>query len=354
MDPIVNCISRYSGLSEDKVISLMISAADILIAKDPELKQLDNLDYRIPPTHMPWKHYKAHMFHGKASIEAALRLGEVVMPDHMSKLTHVLQSVVTHSNVVHMAARHGYPFWLVSNDLCDMLALTDSLADPNVDTEARPPFAGCHFLPPIGAIQLPDGDVVTMIGVSVLTLNDIAENGFAAPEGLDPNERRFYVTSMTQRGACYYCRLPIAEDGTVADPSTQEFTMYSEDGSGKVKDEGGLGQACANLVVGWALRFLIVLNAEPELMEGEITTGRRKAKKGRRALEFRDPRWLGRKVVWVRPKATGNGTHASPTTHWRRGHMARRRCGKGRADVRIVRIKPVLVNGPREREGVGV
>ena len=40
----------------------------------------------------------------------------------------------------------------------------------------------------------------------------------------------------------------------------------------------------------------------------------------------------------------GEGTHASPRPHWRRGHFRRVPCGHGRAERKLVFIKPTLVS----------
>jgi hypothetical protein len=56
------------------------------------------------------------------------------------------------------------------------------------------------------------------------------------------------------------------------------------------------------------------------------------------------PRWVGkaykRSVCVTGPIA---GTHASPRTHWRRGHWRNQAVGEGRADRRRTWIQPILV-----------
>jgi hypothetical protein len=42
-------------------------------------------------------------------------------------------------------------------------------------------------------------------------------------------------------------------------------------------------------------------------------------------------------------RKSGDGTHASPRPHWRRGHYRNQRCGARLVDRRLVFIKPVLV-----------
>lgn len=356
-DPIIGFLSERANIPEEAAAELLLTAHEMKLAREPELKDLFTRTYRIPTSHMQWPFYRAMMLHGTASIDSARDVASFLFrdnPRHMHDLVQLMQGQVTHNNICQMARRYGFPFWLVSRDLCDLLAQTDSLADPDIDTEAKPPFKALHFLLPHGAVTLPDGDSVTLIGIADLTLRDVLDHGFDVPPGLDIDERRFYVAGHTATGCCYYSRLPVT-GGTVADPSTQEFTLYDKDGKvSNDTEERDQGARCADLICGWALRFLIVMNAEPELIEAEVVTGNRKAKRDRKPMTFLDPRWLGRQVVRVPVGTLTGGSHASPTTHWRRGHMARRRCGKGREQIRVVYIRPVLVNGPREKEEVAV
>jgi hypothetical protein len=92
-----------------------------------------------------------------------------------------------------------------------------------------------------------------------------------------------------------------------------------------------------------------------ERVAGTIVMGEllRKAKtKGERVVpELWSPNWIGKDYVrrvhtgpGVSGGAVGGGTHASPRTHWRRGHFSRRHVGVGRLEIRIVWIEPVLVN----------
>jgi hypothetical protein len=353
MDPVVRYFSTHAGIPTEAAASLLLMAHETRLTREPDLIEMFTKSYRIPNTHMQWPLYRSMMLHGTASIDAARDVADVLFekrPQHMHGLVQLMQGQVTHNNICQMARRYGFPFWLVSRDLCGLLAQTDSLADPNIDTEAKLPFKALHFSLPKGAVMLPDGDSVTLIGVADLTLRDVMRHGFDVPPGLEIDERRFYVAGHTASGCCYYSRLPVT-DGVVADPSTQEFTLYDKDGLPSADaEEQDQGARAADLICGWALRFLIVMNCDPELIEGEVVTGRRKAKRDRRPMDFLDPRWLGRRVIRVPVGTLPGGTHASPTTHWRRGHMARRRCGKGREQTRVVYIRPVLVNGPREKE----
>jgi hypothetical protein len=52
------------------------------------------------------------------------------------------------------------------------------------------------------------------------------------------------------------------------------------------------------------------------------------------------PRWIA--PSYKRDRG-GEGTHASPRTHWRRGHWRNQRFGEGRADVKRLWIRPMMI-----------
>ena len=93
---------------------------------------------------------------------------------------------------------------------------------------------------------------------------------------------------------------------------------------------------------------LLLLQLKPDFIDTSSTvspTGKpqRKLTKKKRLL---NPRWLGAgfEIKTTTTKGTGGGSHASPMTHWRRGHWKRVAVGEGRKMRKIVWIQPTLVN----------
>jgi hypothetical protein len=88
--------------------------------------------------------------------------------------------------------------------------------------------------------------------------------------------------------------------------------------------------------------LLMLMNARPELVvvdtpsDSEIGNGGRA---GRNKL-FR-PNWVGRDYRVVRK--SGEGTHASPTLHWRRGHWRHQAFGPQRRERKDIWIEPCIV-----------
>lgn len=345
-DPIIDYLSSRSGMRPDLVAAL---ASEILTdsgRKDPRVRHLHRAVYKVPPSHRPWAKVAAtHEFHVLAP-DMLARLGELLLkPGQMSGLNDRIDGLVAQSVISRMAADNDFPFWLVGRDMTDMLARTDGLERPNLDTEARLPFKSLTFVPPSGAITLPDGDTLEMVSLADIRLEDSEACGFLvrARPGPDDTGRRFYVCGMTGRGYSLYSRIPVDADGSVTDPSSQPFVLHASEEREDGREEE-LSRQSTVAVVGWALRFLTALNAAPEVAEDRLLEKSRKAKGGKRALDFWSCRWLGRKFTVAGGSPRSGGTHASPHTHWRRGHFARLRCGPGRSDTRVTWRKPVLVN----------
>jgi hypothetical protein len=85
--------------------------------------------------------------------------------------------------------------------------------------------------------------------------------------------------------------------------------------------------------------LFLALEVRPELVE---RTGQRvrTIKKGP-AREKWTPNWIGR--TYRIQRADGDGTHASPRLHWRRGHYRRQPVGAGRKEHKVIWLEPCLV-----------
>lgn len=111
-----------------------------------------------------------------------------------------------------------------------------------------------------------------------------------------------------------------------------------------------------------AAKLLCLISAAPDLMATSRVwnaTGSPFAQKGARAHYQRGELPVRRIVLPQRMVEThGSDIHGqgvAPRAHWRRGHFARRRHGKGRELVRVVWIRPTLVNasaGPVASESI--
>jgi len=65
------------------------------------------------------------------------------------------------------------------------------------------------------------------------------------------------------------------------------------------------------------------------------------------------PHSLDARQVQATVERGGNGTHASPRLHWRRGHVRRQPYGTGRGQRKLIWIEPVLVGAGVSGNGNG-
>jgi len=343
-DPSINLLALAAGMSYEKASEYIATALGTAALSSEAIQKLEFSNYRMPSNGLTWPELKAYLTHGYITVEVLQKMGaRLLKGDHLDKFIGALESQAASTSIARIAGRYDFPFWVVSEGLAEMLSHTDAFDTSCLNSEAKLPFPACYFVLPRGVAELPDGEFIELLGCGHFTIDDLKTVGLELPD--DAEGERFYVMAMTNLGNCYYSRLPVV-DGKVDDPSTHEFKMHSRNSLEVVDDEEGVGKASADLTVGWALRLLTAMNAEPELVEDEMFLKKRKAKKGRRELTFKQPRWLGEKVKYVGKGDRGNGS--SPATHWRRGHFARRRCGEGRKDCRVVYIKPTLINAKEE------
>lgn len=354
-DPILKFMAEASDVPYPKMVKGVMAAISLSLNTEPALKRLGAINYRIPSSHMSWNELRNFFTMGYASVDAMFGIANRSMSvNDQQFLSDSLGAHTGTTVVAKTAAKFDFPFWIVSKGLCEMLGRTDALADPNINEEARLPFKSCYFVLPSNLIQVGGGDYLTVIGCADLTIRDIENCGFRVPDAIDdPDSPRFYVVAYTSNGHCIYSKLPVSPEGVVSDPSSEDFVMYKEDGltidDDKQRNEAALSST--NLAVGWALKLLTAMNAEPELADAVSLIKHRRAKREKRELSFLQPRWLGLRIRNESSHHRGDGG-GSVQMHWRRGHMARRRCGKGRAETRLVFIRPTLVNAPESAEKI--
>lgn len=87
------------------------------------------------------------------------------------------------------------------------------------------------------------------------------------------------------------------------------------------------------------INCLNAANPEKELVENRVGFAPVKLHQASdEEPEFINPKWIGRKVK-VYPRSTPIGTHKSPVPHYRREHQRLQRCGEGRTEIRLVKVK---------------
>lgn len=94
------------------------------------------------------------------------------------------------------------------------------------------------------------------------------------------------------------------------------------------------------------LQAALALTYLPELIDQDSTepVSQRKPSRKTKADRWLRPRWIGKDFVRPRQSAgASGGHHASPVTHWRRGHWRNQAVGEGRKDRSLIWVRPALI-----------
>lgn len=113
-------------------------------------------------------------------------------------------------------------------------------------------------------------------------------------------------------------------------------------------------QSVANITK-TAINLMLIMQARRELISGGGAIKKVKAKKkGQSRATLWSPLWIGKDYRFQTEKHSGEGTHASPRLHWRRGYWRNQAWGERHLLRRLRWIEPCLVNAkPKEDSGAG-
>ncbi len=239
--------------------------------------------------------------------------------------------------------QEGFPFYVLDEGFIDMVMAT-SLPDKtefDLTKDYKPPFPACLFLVPDSRFGNVDSIAYALIEDEVRGSGNVY---FGIVVHLSDGPGGGRDTSTIMPGLLLENGRTRSEDLLVdADPETLYRDPEGEVIEVEPKDHRFVSRSREFLV-----KLFAVLNAEPELLIHEKVV--RKVKKtGRKIAEY--PR------SWAPPKlgkksssgGTGEGKrHVHP--HYRRGHVRRQHYGKGGQSVKLVWIRPVLVNKKLEEE----
>jgi hypothetical protein len=330
---------RIQGFAEEKMKQLKAGHTGLLY---PDLVQ-ENLNrrmhevmlteatkpvlaasYRLPPNYWPWARLREHFL---ACAISAAGLDTHTIP-HVKESCQMLQ-------------KYDYPFYLVGANFLEELAHTRALDSLNLLTEAPLPFPAFILLFPRGSLLLtfPDGvRDVAILRVSMLP--DQQGLLFACQE---------FAESSGFSGREFSTTLGIRDDGSLIDAVDEVEVVRRGNHAlpATVNDDVAIQ---VTLQLGKLVsKVLAAMAAEPKLVDAERIERVRPAKKGKKRLEFRDPRKLGWRVAhrnYGKSEKTGDGHAISP--HWREGFSRRQHHGPKNSLTKIVRHPPVRVNSHLE------
>lgn len=302
----------------------------------PGYAEFTNRRYKDWPdhSHPPFK----AVAHTLASMALQQPLMETMRPNHNSRDAGLQTSL--YRDMHHF----GFPFWLTSKSLMDALVNTN-VPDEWDTSMVGIPFRTCMFVLPRGVFKGDQGEDITIITAH------LSPDPVVIPEGLfrtSTGQGLFGVlASSPDTGRTWWHTVPV--DGTTIktnheiavtlDPSLKYFTREPVDAVA-VKNT-------AHMAMALALQIIHVMSqaqpddGNPPVISIDGTRHVRNTKQGNPL--FTTP-WIGKTYkppMQRKPAVTG---HATPGTHWRRGHFANQRHGKGNTLVKTIWRQPVLVN----------
>ncbi len=93
------------------------------------------------------------------------------------------------------------------------------------------------------------------------------------------------------------------------------------------------------------IKMLLFLQIYPELLETLVVDNNPLARHSRKQKNTKlAPRWIKNYSETTSTKKVATGSHSSPKTHFRRGHLRRVAIGEGRKERKWVWIQPTIVN----------
>ena len=227
-------------------------------------------------------------------------------------------------------------YWL-ERSLCEALLNSNLPEDCRFNRLQR---CGTLMLPS-GFLQTPDGDDVKWIYWHHFLKGE--PDTVSAKTTCDWDTLDVAFTTG-DAGAVYYSRsnLEQFEAKSKLPARTGNFWIEGED---DIEAEEQFMDGVNRLVCG----LFLWLTIEPDSLEASPSPGGgggfgKKTKKKRPSTSgVWQPNWIGR--GYELKLETGSGTHASPRSHWRRGHWRRQPIGEGRTERKLVWIEPMLING---------
>lgn len=284
--------------------------------------------YRIPKDFIDWETL------------SALLVGATEMRDKVSDLASRL-----HSYRVALWLVQDAPLYCLSKELYESLVQTDILSNSELLKDLKLALPSLLILLPKGLVKSPDGGHLDYVSVHLSSasrpeLSTGERWGIKLPYLQHKFENNIHWAAVDSQQTCWFSGCGLQADGSIADEKEDLGTTPMTPGDYQFTLD------LRNLV----LQILLILTYQPELVEAvTITEGRRQHSKGFRPTsqeenQARYPRWLGKNYKSKVERKT-SGTHASPVSHWRKGHWKRVVYGQGRTERRLTWIAPVRVVG---------
>jgi hypothetical protein len=235
-------------------------------------------------------------------------------------------------------ARFTGPIYCLDRELLRQFQLTDAAGlGKIVPPDWQPPVPVLLLALPKGGIKTPDEAEVSYLLIGC----DTPDQPFSLIRYPGPQVRRLVTAFSDSKSNVWTNTSRLTSDGQL-------------DLSGAVLgyEITPLEQAWQDSLQAIALQSLMAIAYIPDLLTegappGFLPRGKRGTPQKTKGAKYLYPRWIGKdfKPSQQRaPQSQGQGHHASPATHWRRGHWRNQPHGPGRQMLRPTWIQPTLIN----------
>ncbi len=245
------------------------------------------------------------------------------------------------------------PVYAIKPNLLDLFKNTDI---PTGEVELKKIFRNAIFVLPNNYLIDPDGDQIRWLQVTHFfdnTQNDLYNNDYAdflkqffnirpslkitfdsgSLNSCEKDESTIrWLTLLDNNIASYSC---------FAINKTSRKLNFGADKKNQRYDIANFNRKVSELLIQLMLYLQLPKNSqEDDIIDKQKISIVNMSEKIRSANDYI---WLGTEI----PEKNHNniiGTHASPSTHWRRGHWRNCRVGSGRQEKKLTWILPTLVN----------
>ena len=285
----------------------------------PGERSILNRQYREPRSYYPWK----------------IVAQNLVMKSYMSRSPniHMASEAIRLAMGVHYwCCKEQAPVYWLDANLFEALQHTDV-----------PDFVDLPLVVPAGIIMLPsplrtaEGRSIHYLPFLHISAQELAKNLPRELTAAIKGEQTLCVTGFD--GEFDYVRTAHIVEGKGLDRDANEqmqgMTLQNPDTE--------LVHRFTDLV----FQILLVMATQQHLVKEAVPKNRRTAQGFGKAYDtFLNPIWIGRNYAHSSNSSANvpQGTHASPQTHWRRGHWRRVAIGPGRRQRKWNWIQPTLVN----------
>lgn len=292
--------------------------------------------YKMPSGYLSWRYLSSVISMGLVGMENKQQL---IATDYATFL---------HSHKCALWFTQSAPIYCIKEELLNTILNTDILDSSEVLKDIECPIPSFILMFPKNKIISAENTSVDFCVVHFGDANkpELSQGekyGVTVPFIYQEHEINIHWSSVDLVGTVWFSGMGLLKDGSIA---------FEDNSIGRNKiDEGD--RAFLKLMRSVVLQVFLLLQYEPEIL-GDVApeeTPTPKTKgfskpKNQDKEKILYPRWINepsRKSA-SRPKVIASGSHASPVTHWRRGHWRRVATGEGRTDRKWVRIAPTLIN----------